>query len=92
MKEGEALQKFWLSFLEMVKLLLNTIYNIRTGYSELLLECIQNVLSYTFAYDNINYGRYLFAMLENMLLLSKDFPEVWFLFTYYYFSVGWDPI
>ena len=33
-------QKFWVSFLEMVELLLNTIYTIDAGYWELLLECI----------------------------------------------------
>ena len=76
MKDGEPLQKFWMSFLKMVELLLNTIYAIRAGYSELLLECIRNVLSYKFAYGNINYARYLFAMLGNMLQLPKDFPEV----------------
>ena len=78
-----------MSFLEMVELLLNNIYTIGAGYWELLLECIQNILPYTF-YDNINYARYLSAMLEDMLQLPKDFPEVWFFFTYFYFNVGWD--
>ena len=54
MKDGERLQKFWMSFLQMIELLLNTTYDIRAGYFEHLLECIQNVLSYTFPYDNIN--------------------------------------
>ena len=76
MKDGEPLQKFWMNFLEMVKLLLNIIYAIRAGYSELFLECIPNVLSYTFAYDNINYARYLFDMLGSMSQLPKDLPEV----------------
>ena len=88
MKDGEPLQKFWMSFLETVELLLNTIYAIRAGYWELLLECIRNILPYTFAHDNINYVRYLSAMLGDMLQLPKDFPEVWFLFTYFYFNVG----
>ena len=89
MKDRWPLQKFWMSFLEMVELLLNTIYAIRAGYWELLLECIRNILPYTFAYGNINYARYLSAMLGDMLELSNDFPEVWFLFTYFYFDVGW---
>ena len=88
MKQGRPLQKFWMSFLEMVELLLNTIYAIKAGYRELLLECIQNILPYTFAYDNINYASYLSAMLGDMLQLPTDFPEVWFLFTYCYFNVG----
>jgi hypothetical protein len=76
MKAGEPLQKFWMSFLEMVELLLNTIYVNRAGNWELLLECIRNILPYTFAYDNINYARYLTAMLGDMLQLPEDFPEV----------------
>ena len=76
MKDGEPLQRFWMSFLGMVKLLLNNIYAIRAGYWELLLECIRNILPYTFTYDNINYARYLSAMLGDMLQLPKDFPEV----------------
>ena len=64
-----------MSFLEMVELLLNTVYAIRAGYWELLLECIRNILSYTFAYDNINYARYLSAMLGDMLQLPKIFSR-----------------
>ena len=54
MKDGEPLQTSWVRFLEMIELLLNTTYDITAGYFEHLLECIQNVLSYTFPYDNIN--------------------------------------
>ena len=77
LKSGEPLQKFRMSFLEMVELLLNTIYAIRLGNWELLLECIRNILPYTFSYDNINYARYLTAMLADMLQLPEDFPEVY---------------
>ena len=74
MKDGQPLQKFWKSFLEIIKLLLNNVYAIRAGYSELLLEYIRNVLSYTLASDNINYARYLFAMLGNMSQPSLKLP------------------
>ena len=37
-KEGELLQKFWMSFLEMLELLLNIIYVIGVGYWELFLD------------------------------------------------------
>ena len=77
LKAGEPLQKFRMSFLEMVELLLNTIYAIRLGNWELLLECIRNILPYTFSYDNINYARYLTAILADMLQLPEDFPEVY---------------
>ena len=76
LKGGEPFQKFWMSFLEMIEPLLNMIYAIRAGNWELLLECIRNILPYTFAYDNINYARYLTAMLADMLQLPEDFLEV----------------
>ena len=77
LKAGEPLQKFWMSFLEMIELLLNTIYAIRAGNWELLLECIRNILPYTFAYGNINYARYLTPMLADMLQLPEDFSGVY---------------
>ena len=40
MNDGGPIQKFWMSFLEMVELLLNTFYAIGAGYWELLLEWI----------------------------------------------------
>ena len=40
------------------------------------MECIRSIIPYTFAYDNINYARYLTAMLGDMLLLPADFPEI----------------
>ena len=49
---NEGLAKFWLSFLDMVELLLNIIYACRAGKWELLLECIKDVAAYAFAYDN----------------------------------------
>ena len=66
-----------MSFLEIIELLLNTIYAFRAGNWELLLECIWNALPYTFAYKNINYARYLTAMLADMLQLPEDFPQVY---------------
>ena len=77
LKPREPLQTFWMSFLGMIERLLNTIYAVRAGNWELLLECIRKILPYTFAYDNINYARYLTAMLTDMLQLPEIFPEVY---------------
>ena len=66
-----------MSFLEMIQLLLNTIYALRAGDWLLLIECIRLILPYTFGYDHVNYARYLTAMLENMLRLAEDFPDVY---------------
>ena len=58
-----TLPKFRLSFIDMVGLLLNIIYSGRLGRWELLLEFIREVIPYAFAYDHVNYARYLTVML-----------------------------
>ena len=75
--DGNTLQAFWISYIEMVDLLLNTIYSVRSGKWELLLECVRDIIPYAFAYDNLNYARYLTGMLGDMLSLPTDFPEVY---------------
>ena len=77
MENGQPLQQFWVSFLDMVELLLNTIYSLRSGDWLLLIECIRHILPFTFAYDHVNYARYLTAMLGDMLQLPEDFPDVY---------------
>ena len=61
----------------MVELLLATIYSIRSGGWEFLLECIRSIIPYAFAYDHINYSRYLTAMLGDMLMLPNDVPGIY---------------
>ena len=41
-----TLPKFWLSFIHMVYLLLNTIFACRAGKWDLLLECIREMIPY----------------------------------------------
>ena len=66
-----------MSLLKMVELPLNTIYALRAGDWLLLIEYIRLILSYTFGYDHVNYAMYLPAMQRHMLLLPKDFPDVY---------------
>jgi len=40
------------------------------------LECIREVIPFAFAYDHMNYSRYLSVMLSDMLSLENDFPEI----------------
>ena len=61
----------------MVELLLNVIYACRAGLWDLLLECIREIIPFAFAYDNINYARYLSVMLGDMLALETEFPEIY---------------
>ena len=77
LENDEPLQKFWMSFLQMVELLLSTIYSIRYGDWKLLLQCITRILPYTFTFDHINYVRYLSVMLGDKLSLPDDFPDAY---------------
>ena len=61
----------------MVELLLSTIHLIWSADWELLLECIRRVAPYRFAFDHINYARYLPVMLGDILQLPNDFPDVY---------------
>jgi hypothetical protein len=75
-REEHDLQSFWISYLEMVDLLLNTVYSVRSGSWDLLLECIREIIPFCFAYDHHNYARYLTNFLGDMLALKDDYPEI----------------
>ena len=74
---GGDLCKFWLSFLDMVNVLLFTLYATRSGNWDLLLECVREITIYAFAYDNYNYARYLPAFLGEIIALETTHPEVY---------------
>ena len=76
LEKGQPLQKFWMSFLEMSEILLNTIYSLRSGHFELLVECIRSIIPFAFAYDHINYARYLTAMHADFIKLPEEFPSI----------------
>ena len=50
-EKGSLLARFWLSYLELCKLMLNLIYASRTGSWELYLSCIEEVIPWAFAYS-----------------------------------------
>ena len=68
--------KLWVSYLDMVCLLLNFIRSSRIGDWKLHLRCIQKMLPWFFAYDRMNYSRYLSLYLCEMQALPKTHPEV----------------
>ena len=74
---GGDLCKFWLSFLDMVNVLLFTLYATRSGNWDLLQECVREIIIYAFAYDHYNYARYLPAFLGEMMALETTHPEVY---------------
>ena len=76
-KNGRDLEKFWLSFLDMAKILFNLLYATRAGMWDLFLESVKDIIPYTFAYNNIHYSRYLMTMLGEMLMLETNNPEIY---------------
>ena len=58
-------------------ILLNTLHVVRSGNWYLLLSCISQIMTFAFAYNNINYAQYLTAMLADMSTLNDDFPEIY---------------
>ena len=42
-----------------------------------MFECIRSIIPFIFAYDHINYARYLPALLGEMLSLELDYPDIY---------------
>ena len=58
-----------------MELLLSLIYSVCLEKWDLLLECICSFIPFTFAYDHINYARYLPVLLGETLSLEDDYPD-----------------
>ena len=70
------LSTYWLSYMDMVECLFGLLRASREGNWELHLISINAMIPWCFAYDNINYARYLSAYLADMVNLPTDHPEV----------------
>lgn len=66
---------FWDSYLEMVEVLLNAIRATREGNWEMHIESTKEMLPWFYAYDHINYARYLPIYLVDMMSLEESHPE-----------------
>ena len=56
-KNGK-LSQFWVSYLDMVEILLGLLRASREGDWKLHFSCVRNMVPWCFAYDNINYAMY----------------------------------
>lgn len=66
--ENGKLSEFWLSYLDMVEILLRLMRASREGNWELHVS--------SFAHDNLNYARYLSYYLSEMSHLREEHPDV----------------
>jgi len=64
-------------FLEMIEVLLNLIYATRSGQWDLYVEAVRSTLPWFFAYDRINYSRYLTAHYHDLLALETKYPDIY---------------
>ena len=74
--EDNPLTKFWLSYMEIIPLVLDIIYATRVGDWELFIESIRDLIPWAFAYDRYNYSRFLLIFLGDMLDLAFSHPDV----------------
>ena len=70
------LSKFWMSYVDMVETLLGLLRGSREGDWELHLSSISEIVPWCFAYDNLNYARYLSAYLHEMSHLPEKHPDI----------------
>ena len=71
--------KFWLTFLDMVTILLNTIHATRCRNWDLYLDCVSSIILYVFTYEHLNhynYAKYLAPMLGELLNLPTNHPFI----------------
>lgn len=75
-KTNGPLSAFWMSYIDMIELLLHMIRASREGNWELHLSCVHQMLPWCFAYNAINYSRYMSVYYGDMMNLPNDHPEV----------------
>ena len=74
--ENGKLSAFWMSYIDIVEILLGLLRATREGNWELHLSCIRQMIPWCFAYDNLNYARYLSAYVSEMSHLEDDHPNI----------------
>ena len=72
---NEKLSKFFMSYVDMIEVLLGLIRATREGIWSMHLSALRGVIPWCFAYANINYARYLSAYLSEMSHLPKEHPD-----------------
>ena len=55
----------------------STIHATRCGNLDPYLECVRSIIPYAFAYDHLNYAKYLTPMLVELLNLPTNYPLIY---------------
>ncbi|XP_033475188.1 uncharacterized protein LOC117252428 [Epinephelus lanceolatus] len=75
-EDNGPLSAFWMSYLDMVEILLSLIQASREGNQMMHLAAIRAIIPWCFAYDKLNYARYLPYYYAQMSCLDIDYPDV----------------
>ena len=71
------LSAFWMSYLDFMEtIVLGLLRGTREGNWYMHLHAIKSMIPWCFAYDKINYARYLTPYLAQMMSLDENHPEV----------------
>ena len=76
LRNQQGLSAFWMSYLDMTDIMLGLIRASREGNWMLHLACIRVMIPWCFAYDKLNYARYLSYYYATMTQLPANHPEV----------------
>ena len=74
--QNGTMSQFWMTYIDLVTILLDFIRASREGDWALHLKSIGEIIPWCFAYDRTNYARYLPWYLRNMTSLSTTHPDV----------------
>ena len=75
--ENGDLSTFWMSYVNVVEIVLGLVRASREGDFERHLMCIRAMIPWCFAYDRLNYAHYLPYYFATMCRLSMDYPDVY---------------
>ena len=70
------LSAFWISYIDIVEIMLGLLRTSREGDWNLHLSSIREMIPWCFAYDHLNYARYLSVYLSQMSHLEQEHPDV----------------
>ncbi|KAK5859272.1 hypothetical protein PBY51_003352 [Eleginops maclovinus] len=76
LRGGQGLSAFWISYLDMAEIMLGLLRASREGDWMLHLASIRQMIPWCFAYDKVNYARFLPYYYASMTRLAVDQPEV----------------
>ena len=86
--DNGELSAYWMSYIDLVEnVILGLLCGSREGNWNLYLIAIRSLIPWCFAYDKVNYARYLTVYYAEMLALPESRPEVYQAFNAGQFSV-----